>query len=171
MSTNAGKDGSAYAFVIDSTAPAVTVYELKPGGRYDAESKTVHFLVTDANIAKVVVKVDNVVVLEEDGEDLDPTEYDGYFTINESTAPQDVTITVTDASGNENTSLHYILNADTEGKIKENDVEGQTILKVTVSTNFYYAHPVLFWVLIAAAVVILGGVIYYVSRKKKESGK
>lgn len=171
VTTNAGKDGSVYAFVVDSTAPAVTVFELKDDGIYNAETKTVRFNVTDANLRSIRVDVDGKTVLKVQDDDVDPNEFDGSFAISNSTDRQDVTIICEDAVGNQNTEIKYILNADVEGKVKEGVITGQAIENVLVTTSFFarfYAHKGLFWGVIALVACGVGGGTWLVIAKRKE---
>ncbi len=175
VTTNADEDGSAYAFVIDSTSPAVTVYELTNGGIYNAEVKTVRFLVTDENLSSIRVDVNGTTVLKAEGEELDPNEYDGVFELKSSTDRQNVTIVCEDAVGNQNAEIKYILNADEEGKIKEGILDGQSITKVLVTTSFFarfYAHKAIFWSVVGLVVCGIGlGTWLVVSGKSSKNRK
>ena len=167
------------SFVVDQTAPVLTISGLENGGRYQVEEQTVTIIPTDDGGRLYSIKV---AVLNSDGEPLKDAngqnisvrfEMSGedfltYLTENGGK----VTFTVPEGLENQVQIIcnDYAVNAD--GKTNEFN---ETFIKVTVSQSqwiIFYANKPLFYGTIAGVVLLVGGIVaLIVFLKKKKAAK
>jgi len=155
----------AIKFVVDRTAPVVTVTGLKTNGRYQVEKQKVTLTPTDDGglITKLSVVltekdgtvIDEIIVLE--GEELADALAKGFveFDIGAKNSAQYVKIICEDKAGNK-------IGVDGEGEVFSN---------VTITTNaflIFWANPVARYSAIAAVVVLAAAIIFFVILKKKK---
>ena len=167
------------SFVVDQTAPVLTISGLENGGRYQVEEQTVTIIPTDDGGRLYSIKV---VVLNSDGEPLKDAngqdisvrfEMSGedfltYLTENGGK----VTFTVPEGLENQVQIIcnDYAVNAD-----GETNEFNETFTKVTVSQSqwiIFYANKPLFYGTIAGVVLLAGGIVaLIVFLKKKKAAK
>lgn len=156
------------AFVVDQTAPVVSVSGLESNGRYRTEEQTVTLAPTDdggrLNSLKVIATVEGT---ESVRFDMEGEEFLTYLSENNGQ------VTFAIPSGYQNT-VQIICNdcaVDNQGKTNEYN---EIFEKVTVSTSgwvIFYANKPVFYGCIAAVVVVAGGIIVLIAakRRKKET--
>jgi hypothetical protein len=164
----------AIAFVVDQTAPILTISGLQTGGRYQTEEQTVTLIPTDEggrlNTLKVVVMDSNGNPLtDESGNDISVRfDYSGEDLLNYLSENGDM-VTFTIPSGLE----HQVQISCTDCAVDEygmsNEYNGN-FTRVTVSQNalviFYANKPVFFGTLGGLAALII--LIVVLLKKKKE---
>ena len=161
------------AFVVDQTAPVLTISGLEEGGRYQIDEQTVTVIPTDDGGKLNSFKA---ILLDSDGKELEVRFEKSGNDLIKYLEENDGKITFTVPEGLEN-QVRIIcddcaVNAD--GKTNAYD---QTFTKVTVSQSgwvIYYANKPLFYGSIAGVILLAGGIIFlivYKKRKKNEASK
>ena len=166
------------SFVVDQTAPVLTISGLENGGRYQVEEQTVTVIPTDDGGRLYSIKV---IVLNSDGEPLKDAngkdisvrfemsgeEFLTYLTENNGK------ITFTVPEGLEN-QVQIICNDCAVNADGETNEYNETYTKVTVSQSgwiIFYANKPLFYGSIAGVLLLVGGIIFLIffKKRKKES--
>ncbi len=169
------------SFVVDQTAPALTISGLEEGGRYQVDEQTVTVIPTDDggrlySIKVIVLDADGKPLTDDKGKDISVrfemsgeefltylSEHDGKvtFTVPEGLENQ-VQIICNDCAVNE------------DGKTNEYN---NTFAKVTVSQSgwiIFYANKPLFYGSIAGVILLTAGIaflIVFLKKRKKEGTK
>ena len=168
------------SFVVDQTAPVLTISGLENGGRYQVEEQTVTIIPTDDGGRLYSIKV---VVLNSDGEpikdasgmdisvrlEMSGEEFLNYLTENGGK----VTFTVPEGLENQ---VQIICNDYAVNASGETNEFNETFTKVTVSQSqwiIFYANKPLFYGTIAGIVLLAGGIIalIFFNKKKKVAKK
>ncbi len=161
------------AFVVDQTAPVLTISGLEEGGRYQIDEQTVTVIPTDDG-----GKLNNfkAILLNSNGEEIgvrfemSGDELIRYLEENDGK----ITFTVPEGLENQVRILCNDCAVNAEGNTNTYD---QTFKKVTVSQSgwvIFYANKPLFYGSIAGVILLVGGIIFlivYKKRKKKEASK
>jgi len=166
------------AFVVDQTAPVLTISGLEAEGRYQTSEQTVTVIPTDDggrlySFKAIVYDDDGNPLKDENGKDISVRfemegeellkyleEHDGKITF---TVPEgyqnNVQIICTDCAKN------------SEGSANAFD---ETFEKVTVSASqlvIFYANKPLFYGTVAGLIAIIGGIVFVVCKKRKKEEK
>ena len=161
------------AFVVDQTAPVLTISGLEEGGRYQIDEQTVTVIPTDDGGKLNSFKA---ILLNSDGKELEVRFEKSGNDLIKYLEENDGKITFTVPEGLEN-QVRIICNdcaVNADGKTNAYD---QTFTKVTVSQSgwvIYYANKPLFYGSIAGVILLAGGIIFlilYKKRKKNEASK
>jgi len=155
------------AFVVDQTAPVLTISGLEEGGRYQIDEQTVTVIPTDDGGKLNSFKA---ILLDSDGKELEVRFEKSGNDLIKYLEENDGKITFTVPEGLEN-QVRIIcddcaINAD--GKT---NVYDQTFTKVTVSQSgwvIYYANKPLFYGSIAGVILLAGGIIFLIVYKKRK---
>ena len=167
------------SFVVDKTAPALTITGLEQNGRYQVEEQEVTLIPTDDGGRLNSLKV---IVYDSDGNpktdeslndisvrfDMQGEEFLEYLSENSGR------VKFTIPNGLENKVQIICTDCAIDESGKENEYN-QTFEKVTVSQNawiIFYANKPLFYSTIAAALALVGGsitAVVLVKRKKKSN--
>ena len=163
------------SFIVDQTAPKMTISGLADSGRYQVEEQTVTVIPTDDggrlnSIKVIVLDSDGNPKKDENGTDISVRlDLSGEELLN-YLAENNGEITFTVPSGLEN-QVRIICNdcaVNAEGKTNE---EILTFTKVTVSTSdwiIFYANKALFYGSLAGVVLLMGGIVLLVVLKKRK---
>ena len=163
------------SFVVDQTAPVLTISGLENGGRYQVEEQTVTVIPTDDGGRLYSIKV---IVLNSDGEPLKDAngkdisvrfemsgeEFLTYLTENNGK------ITFTVPEGLEN-QVQIICNDCAVNADGETNEYNETYTKVTVSQSrwiIFYANKPLFYGSIAGVILLAGGISFLIFLKKRK---
>ena len=163
------------AFVVDQTAPVLTISGLENGGRYQVEEQTVTVIPTDDGGRLYSMKV---IVLNSDGEPLKDAngkdisvrfemsgeEFLTYLTENNGK----ITFTVPEGLENQVQIICNDCAVNADGKTNEYN---ETYTKVTVSQSgwiIFYANKPLFYGSIAGVLLLVGGIIFLIFLKKRK---
>ena len=168
------------AFVVDKTAPVLTISGLEAGGRYQVEEQTVTVIPTDDggrlySIKVVVLDSDGKPILDENGADVSVRFEKSGDELLEYLAENGSKISFTVPEGLEN-QVQIICRdcaVNAEGNTNEYN---ETYTKITVSQSgwiIFYANKPLFYGSIAGVLLLVGGIIFLVAlkRRKKEEDK
>lgn len=158
------------AFVVDQTAPVLTISGLEQGGRYQIDEQTVTVIPTDDGGKLNSFKA---ILLDSDGNEIEVRfEMSGDELI-KYLEENDGKITFTVPEGLEN-QVRIICNdcaVNADGKTNAYD---QTFTKVTVSQSgwvIYYANKPLFYGSIAGVLLLVGGIIFLIVYKKRKKNE
>ncbi len=158
------------AFVVDQTAPVLTISGLEQGGRYQIDEQTVTVIPTDDGGKLNSFKA---ILLDSDGNEIEVRfEMSGDELI-EYLEENDGKITFTVPEGLEN-QVRIICNdcaVNADGKTNAYD---QTFTKVTVSQSgwvIYYANKPLFYGSIAGVLLVAAAIIFFIVYKKKKKNE
>ena len=163
------------SFVVDQTAPVLTISGLENGGRYQVEEQTVTVIPTDDGGRLYSIKV---VVLNSDGDPLKDAngkdisirfemsgeEFLTYLTENNGK----ITFTVPEGLENQVQIICNDCAVNADGKTNEYN---ETYTKVTVSQSgwiIFYANKPLFYGSIAGVLLLVGGIIFLIFLKKRK---
>ena len=163
------------SFVVDQTAPVLTISGLENDGRYQVEEQTVTVIPTDDGGRLYSIKV---IVLNSDGEPLKDAngkdisvrfemsgeEFLTYLTENNGK------ITFTVPEGLEN-QVQIICNDCAVNADGETNEYNETYIKVTVSQSrwiIFYANKLLFYGSIAGVILLAGGISFLIFLKKRK---
>ena len=155
------------AFVVDQTAPVLTISGLEEGGRYQIDEQTVTVIPTDDGGKLNSFKA---ILLDSDGKEIEVRfEISGDELI-KSLEENDGKITFTVPEGLEN-QIRIICDdcaVNAEGKTNAYD---NTFTKVTVSPSgwvIYYANKPLFYGSIGGIIALAGGILLFVFFRKRK---
>ncbi|MCD8217410.1 MAG: hypothetical protein LUD01_05100 [Clostridiales bacterium] len=162
--TNSNRNEKKVAFVVDKTAPTVTVAGVADGGQYRQDSMDISISASDN------VRIDSVTVTN-DGES---TTYDyeivtsGAFsyTMNSKNSRQTLVVVAKDAAGNESTCMSLV---DENGNITE--MSAVSYLLTTSLWIQFISNKVLVTVAAAALIAILALFRWFLIEKKRRKGK
>ena len=168
------------SFVVDQTAPKMTISGLAEGGRYQVEEQLVTVIPTDDGGRLNSIKV---IVLDSDGNPL-KDENGGDISVRLDMSGEELLtylaenngeITFTIPTGLEN-QVQIICNDCAVNAENKTNEEVLTFTKVTVSTSnwiIFYAYKPLFYGSLAGLALLIGGVILVIvlKKRKKEQAK
>jgi len=166
------------SFVVDQTAPVLTISGLENGGRYQVEEQKVTIIPTDdggrLNSLKVIVMdSEGKPKKDESGKDISVRFDMSGEELLKYLEENDGKITFTIPNGLEN-QVQIICNdcaVKADGSTNEYN---ETFTKVTVSQSgwvIFYANKPLFYGSIIAVLVVIGGLVGFIVYKKRKSAK
>lgn len=161
------------SFVVDRTAPILTISGLENGGRYQVEEQTVTVIPTDDGGRLYSIKV---IVLDSDGNplknaeggdisvrfEMSGDEFTNYLTENNGK----ISFTVPEGLENQVQIICNDCSVNSEGETNEYNVIST---KVTVSQSgliIFYANKPLFYGCITGVILLTGGIILLLTKKK-----
>lgn len=166
MDSSGAQVTDTMTFTVDTTAPEIRNIVNLEQEIINASAVDVKYTVVDVGgLKSVEVLVDDQTVDSVTQFDGDGFQYNGQFTIYESSKTQNVRLKVTDLAGNVTDTAAEDFNANELFEFHD---------KVTVSTNFFvrwYANKLAFWSTIGGAVLIVGVLVFVLVavRRKREA--
>ena len=166
------------SFVVDQTAPVLTISGLVSGGRYQVEEQIVTVIPTDdggrlASLKVIVLDSDGNPIKDANGNDISVRfdmfgeEFLAYLSENEGK----VTFTVPEVFENQ---VQIICNDCAVNANGDTNEFNETYTKVTVSQSgwiIFYANKQLFYGAIAGVLVLIAGIVFLIVLKKRKNKK